>query len=828
MGDKSNFNAIFGALIILVSLAELALCFWGPVVLEHKSTVFVYPFYRENNSPVTSSIQKDFETHLVRSRKFMLITKDYAEDFFTREGGSFPKILEHPSSDGYAKAADRLGAEKFIMGYILEISGDFEMFVNLHLTRQARSVLTEKIKAPDAGHLVRQIPELISKLEGEDRGFSLLEILYLTMVIMHVFFGVCLLFPFIWTGVFSLKGRFPRFRVFLEIRLPEFLFSITFLIFIYSLIYALNANMDYVQQFIATRGGIHLAQNAGQEHFNTFIRYLPLLCLTGSFFVWLRMGKYGTAMMEGLSRDFRIQWAMPLTIFSAFIVSISLPSFLCLDGLPVLAYVGLVPFLLVVEKNTYFSSVFYGILFGIFNTVFTNFWLGTFNLVSLQVVTLIFLTAYKVFMFPAVLIYKRSGFLRFLVFPAAWVAFDYLQSIDFAGYPWGMFGVSQYRFLPLIQTAAITGVWGVTFLVVMANASAAHAVSMLLEKKPKRIVFPLALFGGFFAVCLIGGMIYLGVSEKVRVEKKTGSVRVAQVQDSMDPRKHGTREVLEKLMALTREALKEKPDLVVWPEGTFDNDYFLLPNSLYAEKLRDFQVSTGTWLLTGCLSYRDEEYIGPVDFTRDFAFHNSSMLLDHRAEGKQRYHKIHLVPYTEYFPYEKEFPGIYRALKDFDIYFWAKGEERVIFNHPQVNFFTPICYEDIFPGEIASFVRDGGDVIMNLSNDYWSLSPVEGVQHAAAAMFRAVENARPLLRTTTSGLTCHVDPNGRVIKTLPPFEEGYYVTDVPLPQKGFTFYTLTGDWFPWFCMAGLIMLFIYGFFERKTQLRFRNIPQNGL
>lgn len=813
---KSNFFFIItGSLFLFISIIELVLCFYGPIVLDVKSTIFIFPLYSTEKEAGISSIQKSFREQMKKSRKYIVIKNEYAENILAREGTPIEEITKFPLRKKYAGAAQVIGAEKFTMGYIMKTSDGYELFVNIHLTKQGMSVLKEKLTAPDAAALTGKMPGFIEKLDGGEKSYSLPEILYFCALLFHALFGIFLILQALLPRIFPVSGlTHHRITAFIKFRLPEILLIYTLLLFIFSYIYALNANMDYVQKFIATSGKLHMAQSTAQERINAGFRYFPLLGLSGFCFFWIRLKHREYGLPDKISSDFRVLWALPLTILSALFTSLSLPSFLDINGWPVLGFFCLIPLFLVMEKNSYPACVFYGIIFGMFNTVFTSYWLGTYDLVSLQIVMLIFFISYAFFMFPAVWVYKRAGILRFLVFPAAWVAFDYLQSLSFAGYPWGMAGISQYSFIPLIQVSALTGIWGVTFIVVLANAVLAHGINSLLDKKQKKILFPLSLFSGIFIAVLAGGWIYLGVQGNNRTGNRD-TIRVAQIQDSLDPRKHKTYEVLEELMKLTDAALTEKPDIVIWPEGSFDMDYLAFPDSFYSKELYKYQQTTGTWLLTGSMEYKDKQLARTTNDIQNMNAYNASMLLTPGAEVTQSYYKIHLVPFTEYFPYEKELPWMYKMLKDFDINWWEKGETRVIFEHPQFRFFTPICYEDVFPGEIAEFVKAGADVIMNLSNDFWSLSPVEGKQHAMISLFRAVENARPLLRTTTSGLTCYIDRNGRIKKTLPYYETGYYVVDVPLPDKGFTFYTLAGDWFPWFLLAGIGVLFVLSFLPGK-------------
>ncbi|HUZ18004.1 MAG TPA: nitrilase-related carbon-nitrogen hydrolase, partial [Spirochaetia bacterium] len=124
------------------------------------------------------------------------------------------------------------------------------------------------------------------------------------------------------------------------------------------------------------------------------------------------------------------------------------------------------------------------------------------------------------------------------------------------------------------------------------------------------------------------------------------------------------------------------------------------------------------------------------------------------------------------------------------------GTERVVFQTPKISFSTPICFEDSFPNDVRLFVKNGAQAIINLSNDYWSLSKVEGKQHYINSLFRAVENRRPLLRATASGLTAYVSPVGRLVQQVPYYRPEVLVANVQLHAQRESVYTRLGDWFP--------------------------------
>jgi apolipoprotein N-acyltransferase len=160
---------------------------------------------------------------------------------------------------------------------------------------------------------------------------------------------------------------------------------------------------------------------------------------------------------------------------------------------------------------------------------------------------------------------------------------------------------------------------------------------------------------------------------------------------------------------------------------------------------------------------------------------------------KQLYRKLHLVPFTEHFPYRKQLPFIYDMLagRD-DIHLWKAGTDPVVFETGRLKFSTPICFEDTFGYLSRNFVRNGAELLVNVSNDAWSKSVPAQMQHLSMAVFRAVENRCSMIRSTASGQTCAVDPNGRVLAMAEPFVETYLNVEIPLVKPA-ALYTRWGD-----------------------------------
>jgi apolipoprotein N-acyltransferase len=151
---------------------------------------------------------------------------------------------------------------------------------------------------------------------------------------------------------------------------------------------------------------------------------------------------------------------------------------------------------------------------------------------------------------------------------------------------------------------------------------------------------------------------------------------------------------------------------------------------------------------------------------------------------------------------------VYEMLEKADTHFWEKGDEATVFEAGGIKFSTPICFEDIFGYLSRDFVRGGAEVIVNLSNDAWSKSVSAQMQHLSMAVFRAVENSRSMVRSTASGQTCAIAPNGRVIAMAEPFTEAQLTAEVPVIARQ-TLYTVWGDlWARLFVAAALVMLIL--------------------
>jgi apolipoprotein N-acyltransferase len=256
------------------------------------------------------------------------------------------------------------------------------------------------------------------------------------------------------------------------------------------------------------------------------------------------------------------------------------------------------------------------------------------------------------------------------------------------------------------------------------------------------------------------------------------------------------------LLALSREALEQKPDLLLWPEAALpplDREGFAMLTNL----VHDYGVP----LLFGADDSAPRPGGGGMDYF------NSALLLDGQARVEGNYRKRKLVMFGEFVPWSRWLPFL-RFLTPIEGGF-TPGKEPAEFTlaNPRVRLCPLICFEDIFPGVVRRSLTPDTDLLVNLTNNGWFGEGAAQWQHAATAIFRAVENGLPLVRSANNGLTCWVDAHGRIRAHFTDargtiYGPGVFLAEIPLPapaEREVSFYRRHGDWFAWLCV-GLAVL----------------------
>ena len=391
---------------------------------------------------------------------------------------------------------------------------------------------------------------------------------------------------------------------------------------------------------------------------------------------------------------------------------------------------------------------------------------------------------------------RRNGFsLRALVFtPFVWIAVE-LARTYVTGFPWDLLGTTQIDNIPLSRVATVTGVYGISFEIVLVNTAVAAA--FLVPREGRRVLLAASLAA---AVALHAGTLVHPPPVPVTQGATLVQANVP-ILDSGDWTPEYETQTLDSLAALSVRPESSAPDttgLIVWPESPAP---FFATDLHVRHTLAEVARHTDSYIIAGTLGI---EHAG--DPARQPDIYNSASVIAPSGAWTARYDKIHLVPFGEYVPFERMFSfasGLTRQIGTF-----ARGQSRQPLQLGTAKVGAFICYEAIFPDEVRQFAKNGADVFVNISNDGWYGEGGAPWQHLNQARMRSVENHRWLLRDTNTGITAVIDPYGRVVDEAPRNQRTQLQAAYSL-EHGTTFYTRHGDWFPLLCaiitLLGLLL-----------------------
>ncbi len=506
------------------------------------------------------------------------------------------------------------------------------------------------------------------------------------------------------------------------------------------------------------------------------------------------------------------------SLLSALLLILIFPN----PGISSLAWISLVPLFVVIMTETIKRIVFSTVITAVlFNTVYL-FWMkeykhpaalsgGVFG----ELIFFFFAVMLSWFLYRNLRL-KRIRFLRELTIVCGWMVIDYIKTIGFLGFPWGILAYSQYKNLVLIQTASIFGIWGINFILLYCNATIAGSIIEYVQtKKLKSNSINISIV--IFFILLSVGFGLIKKSEERKRECR--SIRVALIQGNFDPWSPRLDENITLEIHLTMKALREIPDLVVWSESSvpFPYKFYLKRKNKHALEVHNFIKSVKKPLVFGSIEFDGGYENG--NFNGDF--YNVAVYYNN-GEMNGIYRKIHLVPFGEWFPFGKIFPFVVSILENAGAGDFTPGEEYVVFDSNGFRFNVLICFEDVFGNLARTFVKEGSELFINVTNDAWTGSRKAEIQHFSLSVFRTIENRRSLIRAANGGVTACINPYGRVLQTLELFTSDYLVCDVPLGrEEENTIYTKYGDFFPKIlvilCCIMLVLVSMKKIIDRKEK-----------
>jgi len=257
---------------------------------------------------------------------------------------------------------------------------------------------------------------------------------------------------------------------------------------------------------------------------------------------------------------------------------------------------------------------------------------------------------------------------------------------------------------------------------------------------------------------------------------------------------------------LTLEAVEDFPSLVVWPE-TATPRAINFDRTLY-RRVKELADSKGVHILLGSAQLHKFRVNDP----KAARYYNSAFLIapERSEQGDQRYDKVRLLPFGEYLPHKAKIPWSLVGITETGGY--LEGERYKVLNHPQVALGVTICWENLFPDVVREFVRNGAQCIVNITNEAWFGKTAAPYQFLSMSVLRAVENRIYVLRCANTGISCFIDPCGRVVERIEDergmdiFIPGVLIGDI-VPAEKTTFYTVYGDW-PVYLSFVLSVLFL--------------------
>jgi apolipoprotein N-acyltransferase len=486
-----------------------------------------------------------------------------------------------------------------------------------------------------------------------------------------------------------------------------------------------------------------------------------------------------------------------LAILAAVLLSLSFFNF----NLWIFAWCGFIPLFIALENKSWRRAFMLAFFCGVVYWGLTVYWLIHVTLLG-QVILVLYLAIYfGLFGCGVYFLRFLSGSFALFFLPANWILLEYLRSHLFTGFPWALIGYSQYKNLPVIQIADITGAWGVCFLVVLINV----ALYLFFRKTAKGKTLGIAVLILFLSLAY--GFIRLNHNPDWCNDKKQVKISVIQGNIPQDLKwdKRQADFIQNRYRELTVAAAVKEPELIIWPEASVPgfwgrDDAEFVPVIALASQLK-------TNLLVGAVSYSNQDYF------------NSALLFNPGGSAVTIYSKLHLVPFGEYIPLKNILPFLETIVPIGDV---QPGREYTIFKQP-ANFGVLICFEDLFPELSREFIKRKAAFLVNITNDAWYKEGSAPYQHFAASVFRSVENRVYLARAANTGISGFIDPSGRILKIVQNskgkeiFVPGYSSQSICLAAGKRTIYNRYGDFFVVFCLLLDAAIIISVFRDKKLR-----------
>jgi len=468
-----------------------------------------------------------------------------------------------------------------------------------------------------------------------------------------------------------------------------------------------------------------------------------------------------------------------------------------------LAWFSLVPFIFILNRIDSIKRFFQaGFIWGFIYYFTVIFWLamniGTTTLIAtISMLLAVLYCSLNIALCSLIMGFLKSYYSKrwFWLMPVVWTSVEYIRNLDLlTGGPWTSLANTQIDYFTLVQNAEISGIYGVTFWIIILNVC---IYNWTVKPCSKHLFLSFTIF----IIPWLTGL-YLTPDPEIDFDNK---IDIALIQPNIhlsEKWKPGSiRQNIDSLLTLSQLEIDKSVDLLIWPESATPT-YILQANQYYLKRI---QSKLGDTKLLSGIPY----YIGEKENRQIF---NSVVLLSSDSVSSI-YNKLMLVPMAEYIPLSEYFP----SLKKLNIgqANFTHGDVFELFNINNTPFAALICFESTIPSLSSNFVKRGAQMLVYVVNDGWYEYPPEPQQHAKQAVYRAIENRKPVLRCTNTGISMVINSSGNIIRKLPLNQSGVISATI-IPNNELTFYTRYGDVIAQLSVV-ISLLFILGVFINKNE-----------
>ena len=483
-----------------------------------------------------------------------------------------------------------------------------------------------------------------------------------------------------------------------------------------------------------------------------------------------------------------------LAVLSGLCLTLIFPFF----DVEMLAWIAFVPLFYAIQDAPFKTAFGLGWLTGVIHFFGTLYWVtvtmveygGLTPLLSGAALALmvVYLAIYPGLFCLLLRLFERHARLPFVIIaPVLWVGLEYLRSFFLIAFPWNLLGYSQFRTPSVTQIADLTGVYGVSFLIVLVNAG---LFTIVFSCRPRRFKIMTAMLALGALGVTIG---YSRVQLQGAAETTVNTVKIAAVQGNIDQKikwdQAYRQQIFDKYLDLSRQMLNAKPDLILWPETAVP--FLFRYDPAFHRQLTTSVQSWQTALLFGGLDLIRDEFV-----PKGYDSLNSAFFLSADGEFAGQYAKIQLVPFGEYVPFRKLLFFIDRITTAIGEV--RPGEDYTVMYLGETPFSAVICFEIIFPDLVRKFVDSGAGFLVTITNDAWFGKTAASYQHFAMVTFRAIENRIAIARAANTGISGFIDPYGRILAQSDIFVDATLTHEIPLRTTK-TWFTRHGDLFARAC-----------------------------